>query len=127
MGQELGVSFSSSIETSVMLSVDQRVQRQQQHDLERGFKPASQHHQASSHAQPLAMAEPMHRLAPKGASTGQSVRVFKKSYIKSVKDTCLFYVKKCSGKYTDNQTAARYVHHMAEEVISLLSGVAEDL
>lgn len=44
-----------------------------------------------------------------------------------VKDVCLYYVGKCSGKYEDNVAAARYVHQMAEEVISLLAGVAGEI
>ncbi len=36
-------------------------------------------------------------------------------------------MKKCSGKYEDNITAARYIHQMAEEVISLLAGVAGEI
>jgi hypothetical protein len=36
----------------------------------------------------------------------------------------LYYVKKCSGKYENNIAAARYVHQMSEEVMSLLSGLA---
>ncbi len=75
----------------------------------------------------LRMAEPDHRVAPRGNSTGESVRHYPKSAIRQVREVCLFYVKKCSGKYDDNKTAARYVHQMAEEVLGLLAGVAGEL
>lgn len=75
----------------------------------------------------LRMAEPDHRVAPRGNSTGESVRHYPKSAIRQVREVCLFYVKKCSGKYDDNKTAARYVHQMAKEVLGLLAGVAGEL
>ena len=40
---------------------------------------------------------------------------------------CLFYVNKCSGKYENNKAAARYVHQMAEEILSLLGGVIKEI
>lgn len=84
----------------------------------------------------------MVRDVPMGASTGQSIRAYPKSCIQQVeilsrcnsklisfqvKDVCLYYVSKCSGKYEDNVTAARYIHQMAEEVIALLAGVAGEI
>jgi hypothetical protein len=44
-----------------------------------------------------------------------------------VKKICLHYVQKCSGQYENNKAAARYVHQMANEIISQLAGVAEDI
>jgi hypothetical protein len=44
-----------------------------------------------------------------------------------VKEICLFYVKKCSGRYEDNKAAARYVHQMSQEIITQLSGVAGEI
>jgi hypothetical protein len=76
---------------------------------------------------PLRMAEPMHRKVPVGASTGASIREYELSPLQMVKEICLFYVKKCSGRYEDNKTAARYVHQMAEEIIMQLSGVAGEI
>jgi len=73
------------------------------------------------------MAEPTHRIVPSGASTGASIRQFELSPLQMVKEICLFYVKKCSGKYEDNKAAARYVHQMAEEIIIQLSGVAGEI
>lgn len=73
------------------------------------------------------MAEPLHRKVPSGASTGASIRQFELSPLQMVKEICLFYVKKCSGKYEDNKAAARYVHQMAEEIIIQLSGVAGEI
>lgn len=73
------------------------------------------------------MAEPTHRKVPLGASTGASIREFELSPLQMVKEICLFYVKKCSGKYEDNKAAARYVHQMAEEIITQLSGVAGEI
>ena len=76
---------------------------------------------------PLRMAEPTHRIVPSGASTGASIRQFELSPLQMVKEICLFYVKKCSGRYEDNKAAARYVHQMAEEIITQLSGVAGEI
>lgn len=76
---------------------------------------------------PLKMAEPMHRKVPVGASTAASIREFELSPLQMVKEICLFYVKKCSGRYEDNKAAARYVHHMAQEIITQLSGVAGEI
>lgn len=39
----------------------------------------------------------------------------------------MHYVNKCSGKYENNKLAARYVHQMAEEVMSQLSGVSAEI
>jgi DNA polymerase-1 len=44
-----------------------------------------------------------------------------------VRDICLHYVEKCSGKYENNKLAARYLHQMAEEVLGQLSGVAAQI
>ena len=76
---------------------------------------------------PLKMAEPMHRKVPIGASTAASIREFELSPLQMVKEICLFYVKKCSGKYEDNKAAARYVHQLAQEIITQLSGVAGEI
>lgn len=76
---------------------------------------------------PLKMAEPVHRKPPLGATAGQSIRKFPRSSIQQIRDICLFYVRKCSGKYADNKTAARYVHQLAEEVMSQLAGVAGEI
>jgi DNA repair exonuclease SbcCD ATPase subunit len=73
------------------------------------------------------MAEPVHRKVPVGATTAASIREFELSPLQMVKEICLFYVKKCSGKYEDNKAAARYVHQMAEEIITQLSGVAGEI
>lgn len=40
---------------------------------------------------------------------------------------CQHYVNKCSGQYENNKLAARYVHQMASEVISQLSGVSAEI
>lgn len=76
---------------------------------------------------PMGMAEPMHRIPPTGVTSMASIRDVPKSCIQKVKDICLFYVEKCSGDYSNNKAAARYVHHMAEEIISQLSGVADEI
>ena len=39
----------------------------------------------------------------------------------------MHYVEKCSGKYENNKTAARYVYQMADEVINQLAGVAAQI
>lgn len=56
-----------------------------------------------------------------------SIRNLPKSSIQQVKEICLFYVNKCQGEYIDNPTAARYVHHMADEITLQLSGVADEI
>lgn len=76
---------------------------------------------------PLRMAEPVHRKVPVGASSGASIREFELSPLQMVKEICVFYVKKCSGKYEDNKAAARYVHQMADEIITQLAGVAGEI
>lgn len=78
-------------------------------------------------SQPLRMAEPVHRKVPSGATTGASIREFELTPLQMVKEICLFYVKKCSGKYEDNKAAARYVHQMADEIITQLAGVAGEI
>lgn len=69
----------------------------------------------------------MLRVPPKGASSGHSVRAVSKSSLQLVKEVCLHYVQKCSGKYENNKAAARYVHQMAEEIMSQLGGVANEI
>jgi hypothetical protein len=69
----------------------------------------------------------MDRIPPVGASSHASVRILPKSCVQQVKDICLFYVQKCSGRYGNNPAATRYIHHMAEEVISQLAGVAREI
>jgi hypothetical protein len=71
------------------------------------------------------MAEPQPRIGPAGTTTGVSLRSsdVPQSSVKRVKEICLHYVRKCSGKYIDNKAAARYVHQMADEVIGQLSGI----
>ena len=71
--------------------------------------------------------EPKHRVAPQGVTAGISFRAMPKSCVEQVRDICLYYVDKCSGKYTNNAAAARYVHQMADEVINQLAGVASDI
>ena len=55
------------------------------------------------------------------------MRAFPKSAVQQVREICLHYVEKSSGKYTDNKRAARYVHQMAEEVMNQLSGVSAQI
>lgn len=44
-----------------------------------------------------------------------------------MRKVCFFYVRKCSGKYENNRAAARYVHQMAEEILSLLGGIITEI
>ena len=71
--------------------------------------------------------EPVHRMAAEGAGTGISVREQPSSCVDEVRKICLHYVSKCSGKYVDSKLAGRYVHQMAEEVMSQLKGVAAQI
>ena len=66
-------------------------------------------------------------IGPEGSSNGASVRTFPKSSVQMVREICLHYVEKCTGKYTDNKQAARYVYQMAEEVMSQLSAVSAQI
>lgn len=59
-----------------------------------------------------------------GVSSGISTRSYSRNHIQQVKDICLFYVKKCSGKYDNNKLASRYVHLMSDEILKQLAGVA---
>ena len=52
---------------------------------------------------------------------------YKKTTKKQVREVCFFYVRKCSGKYENNRVAARYVHQMAEEILSLLGGIITEI
>ena len=72
-------------------------------------------------------AEPRHRVGPPGVSSGISHRELPSSCIDQVRKICEHYVQKCSGKYSNNAVAARYIHHMADEVIVQLAGVAEQI
>lgn len=67
------------------------------------------------------------RVGPPGVSSGVSHRALPKSCVAQVRDICMHYVSKCSGKYSSNVAAARYVHQMADEVIQQLAGVAADI
>ena len=67
------------------------------------------------------------RIGPEGSSTGASLRQFPKSCVQQVREICLHYVEKCSGKYHNNEQAARYIHQMAEEVMGQLSGVSAQI
>ncbi len=89
-----------------------------------GWKDSTAH---VNTGQPLRMAEPMHRVPPTGATSQQSIRSIPKSSIQQVKEICLYYVNKCSGKYQNNKAAARYVHQMAEEIMFQLAGVANEI
>ena len=76
---------------------------------------------------PLIIAEPKHRLGPAGISSGISTRKYPRTTVQKVREICLHYVEKCSGKYEFNKVAARYVHQMADEIIGQLDGVASQL
>ena len=55
------------------------------------------------------------------------MRAFPKSAVQQVREICLHYVEKSSGKYADNKRASRYIHQMAEEVMNQLSGVSAQI
>ena len=44
-----------------------------------------------------------------------------------VRKICQHYVRKASGKYINNVTAARYIHQMAEDVLSQLADVSAQI
>jgi len=69
------------------------------------------------------VAEPQHRVGPAGVSSGISLRQYPTNYIQQVREICLHYVKKCSGKYENNKAAARYVHQMSSEILFQLAGI----
>mmetsp|Transcript_12644 Transcript_12644/g.23427 ORF Transcript_12644/g.23427 Transcript_12644/m.23427 type:complete len:457 (+) Transcript_12644:103-1473(+) len=73
------------------------------------------------------IAEPRHRVGPKGVSSGVSFRELPEPCFSQLKKVCLHYTEKCSGKYENNKMAARYVHQLASEVLFLLSGIAEEI
>ena len=51
----------------------------------------------------IPIAEPVHRIGPLGVSSGISLRQYPTNYIQQVREICLHYVKKCSGKYENNK------------------------
>lgn len=74
---------------------------------------------------PLFVAEPMHRKLDRGPKniSLRSSNVSNKPSAQQIKEICFHYVQKCSGKYADSKLAARYVHQMAEEILSQLAGL----
>eukprot|EP01041_Mallomonas_annulata_P006056 gene6056-12213_t len=66
---------------------------------------------------PMAVAEPRHRIAPKGISSGISIRLHPDASIEQVRKTCYHYLDKCRGKYADSKLAARYVYQLAHDVL----------
>jgi hypothetical protein len=77
--------------------------------------------------QNILIPEPQHRVGPLGVSSGMSVRKLPMPCTEQIRLICMHYVNKCSGKYENNKQAARYVHQMAEEVLSQLSGVSAEI
>lgn len=73
------------------------------------------------------VAEPIHRIATKGVTDGISLRCFPSASIAQVKKTCLHYVSKLSGKYSDSKLGARYVHQMAQDILNQLDGIAKEV
>mmetsp|Transcript_5023 Transcript_5023/g.7675 ORF Transcript_5023/g.7675 Transcript_5023/m.7675 type:complete len:432 (-) Transcript_5023:143-1438(-) len=73
------------------------------------------------------VAEPVDRVGPEGVSSGISFRSLPDPCFEQVKKSCMHYVNKCSGKYHNNRMAARYVHQLASEVLSMLSGIADEV
>ena len=72
------------------------------------------------------VAEPQHRKLDRGPLHNISLRpadVSNKPSAQQIKDICFHYVRKCSGKYANSQLAARYVHQMADEILSQLGGL----
>jgi len=67
------------------------------------------------------------RIGSLGVSSGLSTRVLPSACVAQVRKICQHYVRKTSGKYTDNITAARYIHQMSEEVLSQLADVAAEI
>ena len=55
------------------------------------------------------------------------MRSFPKSAVQQVREICLHYVEKTSGKYMNNKAASRYIHQMTEEVMNQLSGVSAQI
>ena len=47
--------------------------------------------------------------------------------VAEVRKICQHYVRKTAGKYVDNVTAARYIHQMAEDVLSQLADVSAEI
>lgn len=78
-------------------------------------------------ANPLVVPEPLHRIGPEGVSSGISVRNLALPCTDQIRLICEHYISKCSGHYENNKLAARYVHQMAAEVMSQLSGVSSEI
>ena len=71
------------------------------------------------------VAEPLPRRAPAGVTSGVSQRVAGAVGAEAIRRICQHYVEKCSGRYTDNVMAARYVHQLADEVLIQLDSLRE--
>ena len=93
----------------------------------RAWRPPQAPNPVSGATPAVAIPEPRHRIGPAGISSGVSLRQQPKTTVQKVREICLHYVDKVSGKYESNQAAARYVHQMAEEIIGQLGGVASQL
>lgn len=76
-----------------------------------------------SSAGAIFVAEPQHRKLDRGPLNNISFRsqdISNKPSSQRIKEICFHYVYKCSGKYSDSKLAARYVHQMADEILSQL-------
>ena len=71
------------------------------------------------------VAEPLPRRPPAGVTSGISQRVAGAVGAEAIRRICQHYVEKCSGRYTDNVMAARYVHQLADEVLVQLDSLRE--
>ena len=71
------------------------------------------------------VAEPLPRRSPAGVTSGISQRVAGAVGAEAIRRICQHYVEKCSGRYTNNVMAARYVHQLADEVLIQLDSLRE--
>ncbi|GMI43454.1 hypothetical protein TeGR_g1245 [Tetraparma gracilis] len=71
-----------------------------------------------------AIPEPKARVGPPGVSSGVSFRNLPDASLMSIRDICSHYEKKCSGAYSSNSLAGRYVFQMSREIGAQLQAMS---
>ncbi|GMI12904.1 hypothetical protein TrVE_jg13558 [Triparma verrucosa] len=70
--------------------------------------------------------EPQFRVGPPGVSSGISFRNLPDASLMAIRQICTHYEKKCSGKYSTNSLASRYVFQMSREIMAQLQAMSHN-
>eukprot|EP00514_Thraustochytrium_sp_LLF1b_P010887 CAMPEP_0184547898 /NCGR_PEP_ID=MMETSP0199_2-20130426/5866_1 /TAXON_ID=1112570 /ORGANISM="Thraustochytrium sp., Strain LLF1b" /LENGTH=378 /DNA_ID=CAMNT_0026942445 /DNA_START=145 /DNA_END=1281 /DNA_ORIENTATION=+ len=74
----------------------------------------------------LPIPEPVHRFS--ALASGQSLRGgIPRGTLKTIREACNLYEKKCAGKYSSDSLGARYVYELSREVQRMLVDVARTM